>query len=436
MKEFLFKIRYLGVQEEQAHDEQRSIMLLNEITFVLLLFQILTYPEAIYHLHYIKIITIFGIQSFTIVPLILNNFNYTNAAKWYFNIIFTLAMTIFICLHGWELRGDYCYLVFTVTAILFFKKINHRVSLLILIISCYFFSIYYTNNYPALLIENVSTWNSLVIFLAMIFSITFVIARFVKDSESYQNNLTNALDALQQEQAKIEVQNKELEGVNKDLERFAYISSHNLKTPIRTIRSFADLIGRDLKKGKQENLPEYLDFIKRGASQMQLLVTDILEYSQFNQQKKIEVLEVDLNDIISFIHLQLQAFNNKKIQLEVLTLPIIESNKTFITAIFLNLIENGVKYNETQTVEIVISYKDKGDKHLFLFKDNGIGIEAIYFDRIFEMFERLQTDNKYVGSGVGLGMSKKLVEKLGGRIWLDSALDQGSTFYVELPKKY
>ena len=142
MKQFIKKIQYLGVRDGQNHDDSRSIILLNEITFVLLLFQMLTYIEAVYYLKYIQIVTIFGLQLFTIVPLVLNHFNYTNAAKWYFNVIFTLAMTAFICLHGWELRGDYCYLVFTVTTIIFFRKTSHRISLLGLIICCYFFSIY------------------------------------------------------------------------------------------------------------------------------------------------------------------------------------------------------------------------------------------------------------------------------------------------------
>lgn len=251
-----------------------------------------------------------------------------------------------------------------------------------------------------------------------------------------QKKLKTTLETLQQKQVKIEVQNKDLEDVNKDLERFTYISSHNLKTPIRTIRSFADLIERDLKRKKHENLSEYLNFIKQGASQMQLLVTDILEYSQYNQQKAVETAEVNLNKTIDFIHTQLQSFSHKKIKFEVPTLPIIESNETFINAIFQNLIENGVKYNEAETIEITISYENKQDKHLFLFKDNGIGINPIYHDRIFEMFERLQTDSKYAGSGIGLGMSKKLIEKLNGRIWVDSAINQGSTFYVELPKSY
>lgn len=436
MKQIFYKIQQFGIQDGQSPSEKRSIMLLNEITLILLLFQILTYPESVFHLRYVTIATTLGIQLFTVVPLILAYFNYTNAAKWYFNIIFTLAMTLFICLHGWELRGDYCYLVFIVTAIIFFKKISHRTFLLILIICCYFFSVYYTNNYPALLIQNVSDWNSLVIFLAMLFSTTIIIGRFVEDNESYQNKLTNALEALQKEQAKIEIQNKTLENVNKDLERFAYISSHNLKTPVRTIRSFADLIGRDLKKGKHENLEEYLDFIKQGASQMQLLITDILEFSQFNQQNNFEIKQVDLNQTIDFIHSQLQSFTDKTIKIEVPTLPVIQSNKTFINAIFQNLIENGVKYNEAETIEITVFYKDKGDKHLFTFKDNGIGIDSAYHEKIFEMFERLQSDSKYTGSGVGLGMSKKIIEKLNGRIWVDSVLGQGSTFYVELPKRY
>lgn len=268
----------------------------------------------------------------------------------------------------------------------------------------------------------------------MLFSTTIIIGRFVADNESYQNKLTNALDKLKEEQAKIEIQNKTLEKVNKDLERFAYISSHNLKTPVRTIRSFADLISRDLKKGKSENLEEYLEFIKQGASQMQLLITDILEYSKFNQQRTFETTDVNLNHTIDFIYTQLQSITDKKINLAVSELPIIQSNRTFINAIFQNLIENAVKYNESEIVKIEITYKDLETKYLFCFKDNGIGIGVIYHERIFEMFERLQNSEKYAGSGVGLGMNKKIVEKLNGRIWVESTIGNGSIFYVELPK--
>lgn len=126
MQQIFKKIQRLGIQEGQSPSEKRSIMLLNEITLILLLFQILTYPESVYNLLYITIATTLGIQFFTVIPLVLAYFNYTNAAKWYFNVIFTLAMTLFICLHGWELRGDYCYLVFIVTTIIFFKKLTHR----------------------------------------------------------------------------------------------------------------------------------------------------------------------------------------------------------------------------------------------------------------------------------------------------------------------
>lgn len=436
MKQLINKIRYFGVQAEQTPNQQRSITLLNEITIFLLLLQSLVYPEVIYNLDFRGVVVMLIVQAFTVGPLILSFFNKTVAAKWYFNVVFTIFMTLLIITHGWELRADYCYLVFTVTAIIFFNSKFHRLLLIILIVCCYLFAVYYTDNYTAIFAGNISEWNSMIVFSSMIICITLVISRFVSDNESYQNELTKTLDALQQKQAKIEIQNDSLEKVNKDLERFAYISSHNLKTPVRTIRSFSDLISRDLKKGKQDNLEEYLDFIKQGAAQMQLLITDILEYSKFNQQQNFETTEVDLNNTINFIHTQLQSFTDKKIHLQVSKLPTIHSNRTFINAIFQNLIENGVKYNEAKEIKIKISYQDKGDKHLFCFNDNGIGIEAVYHDKIFEMFERLQNDPKYNGSGVGLGMSKKIIEKLNGEIWVKSNLGEGSTFFVSLPKVY
>jgi signal transduction histidine kinase len=436
MRQIFLKTQLLGSFAGQEHDKKRSVILLNQIVLVFLFLQGFLYFEFLFPLQYDVLIIIFIIQLLTGIPLILAYFNHTNAAKWYFNVVFLLLMTAIICTHGWALRADYSYLVFAVTAIFLFKKISHKIFLIALIIGCYFFTVYYTNNYPPTFAENVSSWNSSILFLAMIFSIILIINGFVTDNQSYQDKLTKALEDLQKEQAKIEIQNKTLESINKDLERFAYISSHNLKTPVRTIRSFADLISRDLKKGKHENLEEYLDFIKQGASQMQLLITDILEYSQFNQQETFETTQVNLNQTIDFIHFQLQSFTDKPIHIKVSELPIIQSNRTFINAIFQNLIENGVKYNESERFEITVSYEDKGDKHLFIFKDNGIGIDAAYHDKIFEMFERLQTDSKYDGSGVGLGMSKKIIEKLNGRIWVDSNIGQGSTFYVELPKVY
>ncbi len=186
---------------------------MNEITIFLLLLQTFVYPELIYNLNYNAILVIITVQLFTVGSLVLAYFNQTIAAKWYFNIIFTVFMTLLIITHGWELRADYCYLIFTVTAIIFFDKKIHR---LLLIICCYLFA------------DNISDWNSMIVFSSMIICITLIISRFVSENESYQDELTKTLDTLQQEQAKIEVQNNTLEKVNKDLERFAYISSHNL----------------------------------------------------------------------------------------------------------------------------------------------------------------------------------------------------------------
>lgn len=434
MKKILHFIRHLGINETQTHTEKRSIILLNEITLVILLIEIAMYPEFLFTGKFLEVSVIFFIQIITVIPLLFNNFNRTETAKWYFNVVLTIAITAVIMAHGSELRGDFCFLVFAITAIIFFQKFTHRLFQYTFIISCYFFSIYYTNHYPAILAKNVSNWTSSAAFLATLISIIVIIYRFINDSEIYEKELKETLQDLKAEQKITAFQNERLAEANEELERFAYISSHNLKTPIRTIRSFTDLIERNMKKGNTEDFDEYFAFIKQGTAQMQLLITDILEFSKFNQQNDFEITTIDLNQVIYYIHKQIQSFTDKAIELEVDELPIIQSNQTFINSIFQNLIENAIKYNRSEIIKIKILYQEKDNQHQFSLTDNGIGIEAIYHEKIFGMFERLHNNSKYEGTGIGLAMTKKMIGKLNGQIRLESSIGKGSTFFISLPK--
>lgn len=434
MKNFLKLIRFLGVQEKDSYTEKRSIILLNEITLLILIIETIVYVEFLIIGKWREILLIFFVQIITIIPLFFNYYQKRQAAKWYFSIVFMIAITLIIMAHGWELRADYCFLIFVLTSMLFFTKWINRVFLWTLIIVCYYFSLYYTTNYPAILAENVSFLTSSVSFLVVLITIIIIIFRFIGETENYEEELKKTLKELKKEEEITALQNKKLEQANVELERFAYISSHNLKTPIRTIRSFTDLIERNYDRGNTEYFKEYLGFIKQGTAQMQLLITDILEFSRFNQQKNIEITEVDLNEVTYYIHSQIQSFTDKNIELEIGELPIIKSNQTFINTIFHNIIENGIKYNESETVRIQITYETKGEEHLVIFTDNGIGIDTEYQDKIFGMFQRLHNDSKYEGTGIGLAMVKKMVEKLNGKISLKSSLGNGSTFFLMIPK--
>ncbi|MFT6937501.1 MAG: light-regulated signal transduction histidine kinase (bacteriophytochrome) [Saprospiraceae bacterium] len=314
-----------------------------------------------------------------------------------------------------------------------------------------------------------SLWNRSVVFLAIIVCTVIIVRGFKRDVEKYEKSLKETFNELQDKKEKIESQNtnledanrnleganrnleganrnleganqdleganQDLEGANQDLERFAYIASHNLKTPVRTIRSFTDLIERDLKREKTENVYEYLDFIKIGTEQMQFLITNILEYSRINESFEMESTAVDLNKSIAFIYIQFQSIEKKVILINTDKLPTIYINRTFITAIFQNLIENAIKYNQSEKIIINIDFRETEVDYIFSFSDNGIGIDPTYHQKIFKMFERLESSSKYSGTGIGLAMIKKITNKLNGKVWLTSEVGVGSTFFVQLPK--
>lgn len=434
MQKYYQKIKNFGVTPSDSRREQQGTTLLNQIILALLILQTLLYPDFLLQGNTTALIIIITIQFFTIIPLILNYFHKKNAARCYFNIVFVIFMTAIICSHGEALKADSSYLIFAITTILFFQKSIHRIFLFSLIIAAYFFSIYYTAHYPAIFEAHVNFTTKTIMFLATLTCIVITINQFVNESFAYEKKLEVALKDIKSHQIEITKQNEALAQANQELERFAYISSHNLKTPVRTIRSFTDLVSRDVKKGNLEHLEEYLGFIKQGANQMQLLITDILEYSQINQNSSIQQENVDLNNTVSFILTQLKSFTEKPIAIETTVLPTLVSNKTLVNSVFQNLIENAIKYNQNTKANIKIDYETLEDAYIFSFKDNGIGISKEYHDKIFNMFERLNSNSDYEGSGIGLAMSKKIVENLNGRIWLTSEEGKGSTFFVKLPK--
>ena len=235
---------------------------------------------------------------------------------------------------------------------------------------------------------------------------------------------------------RLQEKNKKLLATTEELERFTYIASHDLKSPLRTIISFSDLTTMHLKRGQYDKLEDDLSFIKSGAHQMNYLVQDILEFSQINGKTDVEKKEIDLNDILEKVESNLlDEMNEKKVEIVKEELPSYYGNKTEFVLLFQNLIQNGIKYNTSESPLIQIGTIESDTSLCIYIKDNGIGIEAEYHEKIFQFFKRLHTSIEYQGTGLGLGLCKKLIEKYGGQISIESQLGLGSTFIIELPKE-
>lgn len=237
-----------------------------------------------------------------------------------------------------------------------------------------------------------------------------------------------------EEQERIRAYNL-LKQSNQELERFAYIASHDLKTPLRNIVSFVNLMERAIKKEDYQVLPEYMDYLKMYSSNMFNLVQDVLEMSKVNNQD-LKLKDIDMNNIIHMVknnlHDRLSSSNAKVIHQ---TLPIIRANGSQMLQLFQNLVENGIKYNKSDSPTVWIDYIDIPHFHQFSIKDNGIGIDQAYHKKIFEMFQRLHSISEYEGSGIGLALCKKIIEAHRGNILLESPEEGGIKVICQLPKK-
>ncbi len=226
----------------------------------------------------------------------------------------------------------------------------------------------------------------------------------------------------------------ELRASNTELERFAFIASHDLREPLRMVSSFLGLLKDSLGEKLDDTNKEYINFAVNGAVQMGTLINDLLEYSRLGKNND-EFSSIDLNEISEYLNIVLQE-EIKKTQaiLTIKRLPVVMANKTLIRQLFLNLVSNALKYHTDERPEIEIGYTEEPAKWIFYVKDNGIGINEKYFEQIFIIFKRLHTKSKYPGTGIGLAICKKIVEIHHGQIWVKSKEGKGSQFFFSIPK--
>jgi signal transduction histidine kinase len=246
--------------------------------------------------------------------------------------------------------------------------------------------------------------------------------RLGKENQEVNNSL----------EKKVRQRTAQIESKNKELEQFAYVASHDLQEPLRTISGFVELLQQQYKGRLDENADKFLDYLLQASERMKVLIKDLLDYSRIGREK--QSTQVDCNLLVKEVMADLdKIIADTGAAVHASSLPVLQAYPTELKLLFQNLISNSIKFrkpNEIPTIDIG-SVRENGQWKFFV-QDNGIGIDPQFLDRIFIIFQRLHTRSEYEGSGIGLAHCKKIVEMHGGRIWAESTPGEGSRFFFTI----
>jgi PAS domain S-box-containing protein len=226
---------------------------------------------------------------------------------------------------------------------------------------------------------------------------------------------------------------RDLSLINADLEQFAYIAAHDLREPLRMVASCVMLLERRFKSSLSPDADQLIEYAVEGSRRMHQLIGDLLSYSRLRREDHTAV-EVEAGRIVDMALFNLrQAIQESGARVKVGTMPVVHGHPAQLQMLFQNLIENALKYRGEAAPEVDVQSRPSDDGWVFSVRDNGIGIKPQHQERVFRIFQRLHNRATHPGSGVGLAIAKKVVERHGGRIWVESAPGEGSTFFFTLP---
>jgi signal transduction histidine kinase len=254
-----------------------------------------------------------------------------------------------------------------------------------------------------------------------------------KQAEASLKKLNEELEhRVQERTTELKDANTNLLRSNRELEQFAYVASHDLQEPLRAINSYTQLLARKYQGNLDAKADKYIGYIVEGATRMQQLINDLLSFSRVGTKaKEFEAIacEAVLSKVLSNLRVAIAESRS------VVThdpLPTVMGDEIQLIQLFQNLIGNAIKFHREEPPRVHISAQQSKNEWVFSVRDNGIGMEAEYFDRIFTIFQRLHSKSEYPGTGIGLAVCKKIVERHGGRIWLESTLGVGTTFHFTI----
>jgi len=373
---------------------------------------------------YVYRVITFGVSIAYLLLVVLHHFCLIKVAKLYLTSIIPFwYVSTTICIGGYFSQSISAAATIGMTFILFKEEQRLRNSIVIYNIFLYVIvTLYITFNPPIFGVRDFP-FDEIVVFILSIGWIYVVFYYYELDTQNYIKVL---------KKKNIELNQKTIE-----LEHFSFIASHDLKSPLQNIIGFLNLIDKNIKSNNNENLHQFVDYAKTQAHQMDEIIKGVLEITVVNQESQTNNgMDIDLNICLDKALYNLKGEiekSNSIIKRE--TLPVYHCNQNHFVLIFQNLIQNAIKYNKSTPPIIFFRSKLEDENFIFEIEDNGIGIEDKYFSQVFQFFKRLHTKKEYPGSGLGLGLVKKLVEIYDGQISLKSSKGKFSIFRIELPQK-
>lgn len=416
-----------GLISGQTPDEQKKIILLNKMALVLILGVAIKFFNELYVNDWVGIsISLTFICLFMLV-IVLNHIGQIKLATSLVLIILTTFLFIINILYGRQIGSEFIIFPLIMFVILYLDKTVSKLLWLLAFAVVYISSLYFLKINQPLMIENLEP-HTFYLILVISTMFVFIISNvFIEENKKFSQKTSQLLEEVSNK-------NKKLKDANTELERFAFIASHDLKTPLRNINSFLKLIERKIQKGNTEDINEYLNYASLNAQRMHNLIEDILTFSRLNTEE-LPFQLLDLNLIVKEATSNLEELIKQKgAEIKSEHLPHVYGNRSQLSILFQNLIENGIKYNASDSPMIQIKAEKTNLAHRLIITDNGIGIPADYYEKVFDMFFRLHSQADYSGTGIGLATCHKIAIYHGGNISIVRSDKSGTTFLLELAK--
>lgn len=422
----------VGFSHSIDEKDRKYIKFTNVVAVLSAIAVFLYIPPSILNRHYTLAI-MQGIDVLCILSVLgLNHIGYNKLSRHVYILVLNSFVLLSAAVIGFSAQiQDFFYITYIIPFLLFGVK-DYRNIIIGVLSSIIFFNVY-QHIYPYFIQYNMDagTQHATAVINIWMKFVLFGIAIYIL---SYYNYTTEA--ELAESNQKLKDQAAELLRSNDDLEQFAAIISHDLKAPVRNVSSFMTILRRRHGASMDADALNFIDLSKNSADRMSMQIDDLLTYSKMGRNLPAAG-PVDVNDVIATIQIELnEKLKEKNATIVAEALPILSNvHSSMIHHVMQNLIANGIKFNTNVYPEVYISCMTMTDKYVFSVRDNGIGIDEIYKDKLFQMFKRLHNETAYEGTGIGLAVCKKIVEFYGGTIWMDSRLGEGSCFSFTLPRR-